>query len=256
MLILGMASLTLQSAGAVPADSPYVPALGDRISSRLGLPSQEAGSTRPEAIVTIVPRLSRSVTPAGDSVQLRIVAMIADGWHVNSHRPTLDFLVPTRLTLRLPNGVTSSDIIYPTAIRKTIPISDRPLELYEGDALFTATLHVEATVPAGSYRVRGRLDYQPCNATSCLAPTATDFEVELVVAAPSRGRRGSTSNARLSLDSPDSETPTSMPIPSSPPVTSQARDTHAEVESGRSWFMALITIAAVAVFIVGWIRRR
>ncbi|MDH3254869.1 MAG: hypothetical protein OEM62_07765, partial [Acidobacteriota bacterium] len=40
----------------------------------------------------------------GSEVNLAVVVTVDSGWHVNSHAPTYDYLIPTTLDIETPDG--------------------------------------------------------------------------------------------------------------------------------------------------------
>src|SRR5262245_66604961 len=49
----------------------------------------------------------------GDKFKVAVAVEIGDGYHVNAHRPTLDYLIPTTLALGAPAGISFADERYP-----------------------------------------------------------------------------------------------------------------------------------------------
>lgn len=96
---------------------------------------------------------------------------IASGWHVNSHEPHDDFLIPTTLTLTPPSGVTAGAVTYPKPVDRVLAFSEgKPMSLYEGTVKLTAALDGTGTSP-----LRGSLRFQACNDTTCLPPKTVEL---------------------------------------------------------------------------------
>src|SRR5581483_9340171 len=66
-----------------------------------------ASVVKPRAVVSLDP------VPRGKEFQAAIVVEIARGFHMNSHKPTDEFLIPTTLTPQLPPGFQLKDTVYP-----------------------------------------------------------------------------------------------------------------------------------------------
>src|SRR4030095_17012622 len=49
----------------------------------------------------------------GDKFKVAVAVEVGRGYHINAHRPTLDYLIPTTLALGAPTGVTFADEKYP-----------------------------------------------------------------------------------------------------------------------------------------------
>jgi thiol:disulfide interchange protein DsbD len=113
---------------------------------------------------------------------------IASGWHVNAHEPDDRFLVPTTLTVTPPDGVTAGEVRYPAPIAKVLEFSEgKALKLYEGRIRLESTLAGDV----GS-AVKGKLRFQACDATTCLAPKTIELTAERPRAAapPASGSGG------------------------------------------------------------------
>lgn len=114
------------------------------------------------------------------AVEARLV--IADGWHVNAHRPKEPFLIPTVLTLDAPDGVTLGEVEYPAPIEKRMGFSDEALLLYEGALTLRAPIR-----SGGPSRITGRLRYQACNDTTCAPPKTLELSTDAPLAAAGAG---------------------------------------------------------------------
>jgi hypothetical protein len=111
---------------------------------------------------------------AGKSAVLEMRFHVADGYHVNSHTPKSELLIPTALKLDPADGVKAGAPAYPAG--KTYSFSFDPaekLDVYAGD--FTVKLPVVAT--AGEHTVSGVLRYQACDNAACYPPKTLPVQV-------------------------------------------------------------------------------
>ena len=127
---------------------------------------------------------------AGATVNLSALVAIDSGWHVNSHTPTFDYLIPTELELDLPAGWAKAAVEYPPAQKKSFAFADVPLSVYDGDIVIQALLKVPAGTRPGAFPLRARLHYQACDHSQCLPPVTTRSELTLTVRAAARGSKG------------------------------------------------------------------
>jgi thiol:disulfide interchange protein DsbD len=123
---------------------------------------------------------SESVKPGAD-IRVAVVMNIQDGWHINSNRPTLDWLIPTELTLTLPDGISQTNIQYPPSKTFKFSFADDELDVYEGDAPIFLTYSVDAGLAPGSYPIDGRLRVQACDDMTCLPPSNLPISFTIVV---------------------------------------------------------------------------
>ena len=120
----------------------------------------------------------------GQEFQAAVVMKIADGFHMNSHKPSDSYLIPTTITPQLPSGVKLVEAVYPVGHNKTFPFSpDKPLNVYSGSVTLRLRLTAEASAPIGSTTIPMTLRYQACNNSACLPPVKVPVSVKLEVAA-------------------------------------------------------------------------
>jgi thiol:disulfide interchange protein len=128
---------------------------------------------------------------AGETARISALVSIEAGWHVNSHTPTFDYLIPTELELELPAGWPAAAIDYPPAKKKTFAFADVPLSVYDGDVVIATQVKLPAGAKPGAVVVGARLHYQACDHSQCLPPVTTRSQLTLTVAAAPRGGAGS-----------------------------------------------------------------
>ena len=115
------------------------------------------------------------------TLKIAVVAQVAAGYHINDHKPSLDYLIPTELRLEPGSEVTVKNVVYPKGTPKKLAFSDSPLSVYEGTVLVGALLDVAKAVPPGSYTLKGKFAYQACNDHACLPPTSVPLTVTVKV---------------------------------------------------------------------------
>ena len=123
----------------------------------------------------------RTAYEAGAPARVAALVSIEPGWHVNSHKPTFEYLIPTVLELTLPEGWSPGEIQYPQAELQTFSFEVQPLAVYDGDVVILAEVKVPAGAPAGAYPVKASLRYQACNDSQCLPPVTAEARIQLSV---------------------------------------------------------------------------
>lgn len=107
-----------------------------------------------------------------DVLELRFV--VRDGFHVNSHQPRGELLMPTRLELDAGGDVTVGEPGYPKgSVYRFRADPGEALDVYTG--AFTVTVPVEAG--AGAHALSGTLRYQACDAAVCYPPKSVAVRV-------------------------------------------------------------------------------
>lgn len=148
-----------------------------------------AGAVHAAAPVTARAQAAIPTPEPGDQAVVVVVVTMDEGWHINSSAPRSEFLIPTRLDLELPKGLSVVGVEYPApVVRKLAVAGARALELYEGEVRITATL--ERTHEAigevaigktalGNGAAAAVLAYQACNDTVCKPPTSIRIPLTL-----------------------------------------------------------------------------
>ncbi|MEL7061689.1 MAG: thioredoxin family protein [Acidobacteriota bacterium] len=131
----------------------------------------------------------------GDEVWLAAMVEIDDHWHVNSHTPSEDYLIPTELMLKTPPGVEVVEVEYPPHAMVKFPYAERPIAVYEGEVRILAQLRLPPDAVFGELPIAATLGYQACDDSQCLPPN----EIETTLALPI-GATGIATHAELFLD--------------------------------------------------------
>jgi thiol-disulfide isomerase/thioredoxin len=136
-----------------------------------------------EGPVSATASSSKPTLRLGESADVVVSVVLEPGWHVNSHEPGLDFLIPTKLEFDLPEGVRAYDVVYPEPVSRRFKFADdRELKVYEGTFVIRATLSYESSAPAPR-ALAGLLRYQACNDAICKRPSLVRIPIEVQVAA-------------------------------------------------------------------------
>ena len=143
-----------------------------------------ASIVKPQAYVSLQP------VPRGKEFQVAIVGEIARGYHVNSHKPTDPYLIPTTVTPQLPAGFQLVDTIYPDGKLETFAFSpDKPLDVYTASVTLRLRLTAQADAALGPATIPFTLRYQACSESTCLPPVKVPVSVKLDVAAANASAR-------------------------------------------------------------------
>lgn len=132
---------------------------------------------------------SQNVTPAGTESTVALKLNLEDGWHVNSNRPSLDFLIGTELSVDPKEGFVLLDTGYPPSTSYNFDFAPEPVDVFEGEAPIFLTFSVDPSVAPGTYQLPATLTLQACNNEVCLAPSTIDLTIDLEVTAEGTGYR-------------------------------------------------------------------
>jgi cytochrome c biogenesis DsbD-like protein len=149
-----------------------------------GFPVQ-ASSNPPSASTVVKPHIFVSLDPVprGEEFKVAVVADIASGFHVNSHRPTDEYLIATTLKPELPAGFKLIDTIYPKGKLEKFAFSpEHPLDVYSESVTLVLRLSAKPTAVLGLTEIPMTLRYQACNNSTCLPPVKLPLTAEFNLA--------------------------------------------------------------------------
>jgi len=94
--------------------------------------SVRARAAEPPAGGVVSLRLVADSAPlvAGEPVRLALVADIQAGWHINSHTPKEDFLIPTVAAVAPAEGIRLGAPVYPRHVEKKFAFSEQTVAVY------------------------------------------------------------------------------------------------------------------------------
>ncbi|MGH9455575.1 MAG: protein-disulfide reductase DsbD domain-containing protein [Terriglobia bacterium] len=118
---------------------------------------------------------------AGSPQKAAIVANVAAGYHINAHKPSFDYLIPTQVKFEANNAVAVERSLYPAGKPVKLSFSDDPLSVYQGKFLIGLIVKVPPGISPGVYTLKGKLDYQACNDRACLAPANVPLALNVKV---------------------------------------------------------------------------
>jgi len=115
--------------------------------------------------------------PAGKSSPVALHFRIAPGFHINSHKPKEDYLIPTSFSIPETSGVTLKDAAYPEGTDFTLPLDpSTKLSVYTGEFAIQARI----VAPRGNHLVQASLHYQACDKNACMPPKTITVAVDVI----------------------------------------------------------------------------
>ena len=158
--------LRLALAGALLAS----PLAGALLAQQIG--NLDAPAPKPKSFVVYAAEPLN--VPAGKRSVLELHFRVVDGFHVNSHTPKSELLIPTQITLQPAAGVKAEAVEYPAGTSYSFSFDPtEKLDVYSG--AFTVRMPVVAD--AGMHTVDGTLRYQACDHAACYPPRSLPVQV-------------------------------------------------------------------------------
>ena len=109
-----------------------------------------------------------TVTP-GVASRATVVLNIPAGLHVNSNRPSSEYMIPTTVRASA-SGVKIGAVGYPRGRNRKFEFSEKSINVYEGRAVFGFNVTVPVNYRRSSVRVNVTVRYQACTNEVCYAP--------------------------------------------------------------------------------------
>lgn len=129
-----------------------------------------------EAVFSVLPRWEREQQAAAGAYTLAVTVAVDEQWHINSHTPEDEDLIPTTLRLDLPPGWTAGEPVFPAHRRARFEFSRELVAVHEG----TFVIRVRVTIPPDSdtaSMLAGAVNAQACNDRECLPPVDVAFSL-------------------------------------------------------------------------------
>lgn len=104
------------------------------------------------------------------TVQAKIPIMVMGGFHVNSNKPSEEYLIPLKLTWTSTGALQPGTVVYPKPSLEKYEFAEKPLSVLTGSFDLVANFKVAADAPAGPGAASGKLRYQACNNRACFPP--------------------------------------------------------------------------------------
>ena len=147
----------------------------------LGLSGVSTSAQFREPTAELTPTVEQRAIQPGQSVTLILRVELPENMHVQSDEPRDPFVIPTVLTLTLPEGVTVEEITYPESTDFLLAGQQEPLAVFEHEFTIEVRLVLDADLSPGEIVVPGSFLYQACDDRVCFAPATEAVEWRLHV---------------------------------------------------------------------------
>jgi thiol:disulfide interchange protein DsbD len=117
----------------------------------------------------------------GSSYRLAVRADIQESFHINSHTPREEFLIPTVLEFSSHANVSFDNVHYPEHELREFGFSEEKVAVYEGETVFWTEFSISDQFASDSLTINATLSYQGCDDNSCYAPQSVDLTMVLPV---------------------------------------------------------------------------
>jgi len=147
------------------------------LATTSGLLLTSAGLAQTPALMVKAP--VGVVVKKGATVDVKVTATLNEGFHLNSHTPTEDYLIP--LTLKWEGPLEEVDVVYPKPTMEKYAFDDKPLSVLTGQFVLTTKFKAPAGANPGPVTLNGKIRYQACNNNSCFPPKTVPVSLTVQV---------------------------------------------------------------------------
>jgi hypothetical protein len=113
---------------------------------------------------------------AATAAEVPLHFQIENGFHINSHTPKSDYLIPTQLLVVNEVGVSVQKVDFPAGTSYAFSFDPKnKLDVYDGN--FTLVAHLRAA--RGQHTLHALLHYQACDHAACYPPKSLPIEIKL-----------------------------------------------------------------------------
>ncbi|MFH0988949.1 MAG: cytochrome c biogenesis protein CcdA [bacterium] len=134
-----------------------------------------------ESVLAVDSKLSVENIPVGAEFNVVIILKVAKEFHINSHTPTYDYLIPTGLELEQKKNIILVDLTYPKGNTVQFEFAEKPLDVYEETVTIFLTLKLSANAKPGMDTLRATVLAQACNDQTCLPPGTINAAIPLTI---------------------------------------------------------------------------
>jgi thiol:disulfide interchange protein DsbD len=146
-------------------------------SSSAATPAASATPKKQEVTATV----EEATLDAGGAGEVKITLDIAEGYHVHSNPASDKFYIATEVKAEPQEGLTPGQPAYPKPSTHKFEFSDKPLSVYEGQAVIRMPIRADKTAAKGRHTLNASIRVQPCNDQVCLPPRNIAAAVPVVV---------------------------------------------------------------------------
>jgi hypothetical protein len=130
--------------------------------------------------VLTVASVDKARAKRNETATVKVKLQLKEGYHVNSNKPSEDYLIPLKLTWGA-EPLKTEEITYPKPAMEKYSFSEQPLSVYSGAFEIVTRFRVPATAPGGPALGTGKLRYQACNDRMCLPPKTIDVPLTIEI---------------------------------------------------------------------------
>ena len=124
--------------------------------------------------------IANGTVKRGAAANGTIVLEIPGNLHVNSNRPSSEYLIPTVVKLT-GKGVKIGAVKYPQGADRTFKFTSKSLNVYEGTVSFPFKITVPRSYKGKSITIEAKVEFQACTEEVCYPPNSETLTLTATV---------------------------------------------------------------------------
>ena len=117
----------------------------------------------------------------GEKIEVSIPFKVLAGYHINSNKPTFDYMIATRMEWTKSSLQHLGESFPPPQMKAFGFSSGKKLAVYEGSQILKTRLAIPANAAPGKVTLEGKFRYQACDHQACYPPNSLDVKVTVEI---------------------------------------------------------------------------
>ena len=130
--------------------------------------------------ISVSGSIEKSSVKLGKTGTGSILLTIPSHLHINSNKPTSEFMIPTEVKLSS-KEVKNLKIIYPKGKDRKFEFSEEKLNIYEGKTLIPFTFTIPKNLKIKTINIKVLVSYQACTDEVCYQPQKKEIILKATV---------------------------------------------------------------------------
>ena len=137
-----------------------------------------SGQINEDLVKVNVPKV---IVQAGKGSVISISVEVKNGYHIQAHEVTDEFIKPTTLEVDGGKEFIIEKQVFPPAKKFKLEGTDQYLDVYDGRFEIQTFFIARKKIQKNVMHLNGKLNYQACDSVRCLFPRTIEFSIDVEV---------------------------------------------------------------------------
>ncbi|NJM53438.1 MAG: hypothetical protein HC846_08625 [Blastocatellia bacterium] len=130
--------------------------------------------------ISVSSSIEKSSIKRGKTGKGSIILSIPKELHINSNKPTSEFMIPTEIELSSKEAK-NLKAIYPKGKNLKFEFSEEAINVYEGKTMIPITFSIPKSLKSKMINIRALVTYQACSNEVCYPPQKKEIVLKALV---------------------------------------------------------------------------